>query len=489
MLGRRRPVFWLGVALFVPSLCAPAAAENIARIQADVVEVDFDGEQTHAAGNARLTYGDFEISADELTADRVTGHVAAIGGLRLRQGERQLRGRALEYNMRTEEGVLTEARAAEQGIIIRGERITFSPRELVAHHAHFTTCNRPDPHYSFGAERITLTAQETDYGGPPESGRLSLNRARVSYRGRTLFTLPRYSVSVGRLREPGGAPVPITGFSREDGPYAVISYSLAPPDDRTIANFSYRYTTYRGIRGHVQVGRYLGPAELSLQYVRREDSADRELRADEVETSLADVMINRSPEYGLRLPGLALGPSLRVRGEWLRGSYSEAFAGEQFARATADRSSATLLAYTVPYTLSPAITVSHAFGWRRASYDPGDEFRVRFYSHTADLEFGPRGRLSLSYVARHGSGATPFLFDGIGPERELLGDVRWWVNPRWRLRLVELCDLKAREVRDMILEVTRTVHCLDYTIGWRKSRGALYLGIGLAPTTADWSDD
>jgi len=194
MLRSRRPVSWLGVVLFVPSLCAPAAAQNIARIQADVVEVDFDGEQTHAAGNARLTYGDFEISADELTADRVTGHVAATGNLQLRQGERQLRGRTLEYNIRTEEGVLTEARAAEQGIIIRGERITFSPRELVAHHAHFTTCNRPDPHYSFGAERITLTAQETEYGGPPESGRLSLNRARVTYRGRTLFTLPDVSL-------------------------------------------------------------------------------------------------------------------------------------------------------------------------------------------------------------------------------------------------------------------------------------------------------
>jgi len=484
-MPHRGPALCLGLILFLPLLSATAAAQNVARIQADAVGVDFDRERTHAVGNARLAYGDFEICADELTADRVTGQVSASGSLQLRQGERQLRGRTLEYNMRTEEGVLTEARSAEQGIIISGERITFSPRELVAHNAYFTTCDRPDPHYSFNAERITLTAAETQHGGTPKSGRLSLNRARVTYHGRTLFTLPRYSVAVGSLGEPGGAPLPITGVSRDDGPYAAISYSLAPTDERTIADFSYRYTTFRGVRGHVRVGRHVGPAELSLQYVRREDGADRELRADDLETGLADVMINRSPEYGLRLPGLALGPRLRVRGEWLRGSYSEAFAGEQFARADADRSSASILVYAVPYALSPTITLSHAFGWRQSRYDPGDEFRVRFYSHTASITMGQRGRLAVSHVARRGSGETPFLFDGLGPERELLGDARWRLSPTWRFRLVELYDLKARDVRDMIFEVTRTVHCLNYTVGWRKSRGAFYVGIGLAQPSAE----
>jgi hypothetical protein len=34
---------------------------------------------------------------------------------------------------------------------------------------------------------------------------------------------------------------------------------------------------------------------------------------------------------------------------------------------------------------------------------------------------------------------------------------------------------------DIILSATRTVHCLDYTVGWRKARGALFFGIGITP--------
>jgi hypothetical protein len=33
----------------------------------------------------------------------------------------------------------------------------------------------------------------------------------------------------------------------------------------------------------------------------------------------------------------------------------------------------------------------------------------------------------------------------------------------------------------MIVEATRTAHCLEYTVGWRKDRGTFYVGFGLAP--------
>ena len=475
----------LGLILLDVSTLVSAPLPTVALIEADVVEIDFDHERTHAAGQARLSYADLELRADQLTADRVTGQVEAAGELELTQAGRRLRGEALEYNLRSSEGVLKKARVAEQGVIITGEEVSLSPRQLVAHHAYFTTCDRPHPHYTFGADRITLTAQEGPPGQRPQSGRLTLDRARVTYHGRRLFTVPHYSVSVGELGEPHATPFPVTGFSRDDGPYASIAYALGRPDDPTLADFSYRYTTLRGIRGHIRLRRLLGPAELTAGYVRREDSADREFHPDELEASLAKVLVDRRAEYGVLIPDFPLGRSLRLRGEWLSGSYSERFAQEEEARASADRVSASVLLSANAYAVSPNVTLSHAVGWRRSSYSPGDRFSVRFYRHSADLNLSPTVHLSLSHITRRDSGETPFLFDGVGTGREFLGDLRWRVNPRWRLRLVDLYDLEAKAARDIIFEVTRTAHCLDYTIGWRKTRGTFFLGIGLATPSAE----
>lgn len=478
----------LGVILVqaVPLLAAPAA--TTALVEADVLEVYLDHQRTEAHGAASLYYGTFRLRADRFVADRSTGAVQASGDLELEQAGRCLEGETLEYNLHTEEGVLTEARVAEQGIIITGEKLIFSPTRLVAHRARFTTCDRSDPHYSLGAETISLTAEQTPSGGPPQSGRLTFDRADITYRHRRLFTVPRYSVLVGQLGERNATPLPVTGFSRDDGPYASVSYTLGEPDEPTLADFNYRYTTYRGIRGHLRVRRTVGPLELGAGYVRREDPSDRELNPDYLEAGLANVVLNRMPEYSIRLPELAVGSSLRLRGEYLRGDYSERLPGEEHDRAGARRSSIGLLLSVTPYAASHKVVLSHAIGWRSASYSPGDHLAVWLYRHRAGIDLSRQVNFSLTHVTRRGSGETPFLFDQRGPRRELLGELRWRLGSRWRFRVLDLYDLEERDARDMILELTRTAHCLDYTIGWRKSRGTISLGISLAPASSGPSE-
>ncbi len=463
----------------LPAKAGPEA--RVACFDADVLEISLDEGCTKADGNASFSYGTLTLYADHVTADRSTGEVEARGDLEVTQGGRLLEGESLRYNLRTEEGVLTNARVAEQGVFVRGERIAFSASRIVAHNASFTTCDDPDPHYSFAAGTISLTAESAAPGRPPESGRLTLDHARVTYRNRRLFSLPRYSVSVGRLREPGGTPLPVTGFSREDGPYASISYTLGDPEDPTLGDLSYRYTTLRGIRGHVQLRRTFGPLELVGGYVRREDPSDRDLRADDPEASLADVLLNRDPEYGVRLADFPVGRAVRCSADWLSGSYTEWIAGEEEARARADRAASTVVLSVDPYPISGNVSFGHAFGLRRATYSPGGRYTVRLSRHSAELALSPRARLSLAYVARRSSGETPFLFDGRGPGRELLAELECQVTAQWGFRALDLYDIAGRRARDMVLEVTRTAHCLAYTVGWRKSRGRLYLRVGLAP--------
>jgi hypothetical protein len=132
-----------------------------------------------------------------------------------------------------------------------------------------------------------------------------------------------------------------------------------------------------------------------------------------------------------------------------------------------------------PYKVTRGVKFSHAIGFRRSRYDPGDRFRARFLSNTADVTVDPRLRFAITHIRRDSSGATPFLFDGLGPESELITELWWRVVPDWRLYVVNSYDREENDVRDAAFEVTRTVHCLEYTIGWRKSRGTVYFEVGL----------
>jgi lipopolysaccharide export system protein LptA len=484
----------LGLALLItPRLAAaPDRSDGMpTTVEADVVELDLAHQSTKATGHARLAHGSAALHADQIEADQSTGQVAASGGLALIQEGRRLEGESLTYNLHSQEGALRDARVQEQGVLIRGQAVEFSPLRVVAHNAYFTTCNLPQPDYTLAAESIILTAVhvsersqgpgQAEPGQRPESGRLTLDRAHVTYHGRRLLTLPRYSVSVGQLGEHGSSPFPASGFDREDGPYASISYSIGRPERPTTADLSYRYTSFRGIRGYLKLRQEMGPVELVAGYVRREVSTDRELQPDDFTTGLANVMVNRTPELRASLKDLAIGRSYHLRAELSHGWYSETEHFKADTRARADRLTVGGLLAINPYPVQRHLSLSHAVGWRRSIYSPGDELTIRFLRHSLDYRRDPDTRLSLSYVTRRGSGATPFLFDQIEVGRELLADLRFRLSSHWRLRFADLYDLERGETRDMMLAATRTVHCLDYTFGWRKARGSFFVGINLAP--------
>jgi hypothetical protein len=471
----------LGLAL---SPAVPSAAEQApiaAEIEADSVLVDLDQEWTHASGNARLSYQDFELHADEFTANRVTGDVEALGHLRLVQGERVLHGEVLDFNLRTGSGVLRRARAVEQGVIITGEEIVLSPAGIEAREARLTTCDARDPHYALAARRITLTPAEPSELGQPRSGTVSLSHGRLLYRDKTVLPLPGYSVRVGDTGRADGTPRPQVGITSDDGPYVSFGYTMGSEDTFAFGELSYRYTTSRGIRGYVRAYRLVGPAQVTLGYLRREDPSNRTIEPDDLEASLANVLVDRQPEYGVLVPEYRIARKLSATASWLAGSYTEFDRDGQEELARSDRTSLSAVVRYGPYPVSPSVELSHALGWRRSDYSPGDRLTVRLLRHTAGLRFNHRLRLDLSYITRRETGESPFLFDGVGPNRELLSELTWVVNPAWRARLVHYYDLELNESRDMIVEAIRTAHCLEYTIGWRQETGSIYVGFGVAP--------
>jgi len=479
-----RSVVWAlsALALTVSSAAVGAPDPPAAvSMEADVVVLDLERDRVDASGRAVLSHGGIDLRADRIVAHRGTGKVEASGNLAFLRSGQRLEGDSLTYDAREEKGVLQKARMYERGLIIQGERIEFSPQQIVAHEAHLTTCDRPEPHYGFAARRISLTAAETEQGRSTEAGVLTLDGARLNYHGRRLLTAPRFSVNVGEMERRGFALLPVTGFSKEDGPYASFSYSLGGPPTQTAVDFGYRYTTFRGIRGSLGLLHRLGPLALTASYVRREDNADRELEPDELQTNLDDVLIDRSPEYGVRLASLPLGRALSLRAEWLSGRYRE-WDRETDVRITADRESANALLSVTPYPVARGVSLSHAVGWRRSRYSPGDSLTITRYRHSVSLSLGRRGDLAVSYVASDDSGETPFRFDDVGAARALLADLHYRLSPKWRFRLTNSTDLADGANDDLEFSLTRTIHCLDYTLGWRSARSKFSFRVGLAPT-------
>ena len=121
-------------------------------------------------------------------------------------------------------------------------------------------------------------------------------------------------------------------------------------------------------------------------------------------------------------------------------------------------------------------------GWRRSRYSLGDGLTVTRYRHSVSLALGKRADLAVSYIASDDSGQTPFRFDDSGARRALLADLRWRLGPDWRLRLTNSTDLADGVNDDFEFSLARTIHCLDYTLGWRSARSKFSFGVGLAPT-------
>ncbi len=479
---------------WIPPLAADVPSGAVAPVppaavtEADAVEVDLIRQRTHAVGNATLSYGSMALHADEISADRTSGEVEASGHLAITQQSRRLTGVSLRYNLNTSVGSLEEARVVEQGVFITGQKLTFAPDRIVARDAQFTTCSDDKPHYAFAASDITLTAQQATPSRPPMGGRLTLDHARIMYHGRKLFSLPKYSVSVGDIGKKDTTPLPTTGFSRADGPFTSFMYALGSPDSGWYGGLNYRYTTFKGIRASLLGNAPLGPARLTLGYYRRQDPADREIEPDDLTATTSKVLVNREPEYGIVMPERGLGRHLALDVSWLSGRYREILQDGLVEHAKADRDSVNLLVKILPYHISRSVQLSHAIGWRHSSYSTGDEFDIRLYRNSIDWRANPRLRIKLSHVTRDTEGATPFFFDGVSFPREIVGEFRYVVSPAWRLRFADYYDPDRSRSRDMIIEATRTAHCLEYTLGWRKERGTFYVGFGIAPPAAAGGD-
>src|SRR5216684_6291670 len=129
-------------------------------------------------GNAEIDYKDLILHADQITYNDATGEAVATGNVTLDGGlySEHIVGTVAEYNVRTETGKLYDA-VGTTGIRMKGKNMTLitsnpfaftgkivekvGPERYVIHNGTVTSCELPNPKWTFSAIRIVVDVGET----------------------------------------------------------------------------------------------------------------------------------------------------------------------------------------------------------------------------------------------------------------------------------------------------------------------------------------
>ncbi|MBQ9418845.1 MAG: LPS-assembly protein LptD [Synergistaceae bacterium] len=178
------------------------------RVTLNADRVSFNDETGHALaeGNAVLTYNDISIMAERLDYDADTQKVQAMPlpnqQIVLTDGQRTIKGDNLNYDLNTQEGILTGANTAvpvgESGgvLYVYGDEIDVMPWELAKErklvhgepeeyliewsNVVLTTCALDHPHYRLEAKKISFVPGK----------KLVAKRPRIYLGSKYLFTSP-----------------------------------------------------------------------------------------------------------------------------------------------------------------------------------------------------------------------------------------------------------------------------------------------------------
>ncbi|HPI97316.1 MAG TPA: hypothetical protein PLV56_01130, partial [Synergistales bacterium] len=197
----------LGLMLCPLSGLAEEIEEEVV-LDADKVVFDESSQIGKAEGNVKLTWGTFSVFAPQMEVHVGSKLVRAQGDQEHKvimvEGNRQLTGTSLTYDLNTREGTLHNVSSIyqlEEGkAYIKGENVSLAPKKIARERKWYsleedtsdeefaakwenvsiTTCREPSPHYHLVARRIIILP----------GGRVIVKKPEVYLGSSRLFTYP-----------------------------------------------------------------------------------------------------------------------------------------------------------------------------------------------------------------------------------------------------------------------------------------------------------
>ncbi|MBW2058113.1 MAG: LPS-assembly protein LptD [Deltaproteobacteria bacterium] len=135
-------------------------------IEADRVIYRREQNLYEARGDVEIKMGDVRLRADEVDFFADTGVAEARGHVELTDGIDVLRCDRMRVNLKTQKGVVEEARlVTRENFHITAEKVEkLGPRTYRIHNGTFTTCGGERPDWSFKAKRVDVTLERYAVG-------------------------------------------------------------------------------------------------------------------------------------------------------------------------------------------------------------------------------------------------------------------------------------------------------------------------------------
>jgi LPS-assembly protein len=272
-------VLFLSLWLAPPAPAASDLRQDIERLQQlrDLVDVDADSveyseadRKVVAKGGVRITLEKRSLFADEVSVDLDDQVLVATGNVVLVEGTNRLEGDRIEYNYRTNLGVVTHGRALlDPGVSFQGVEIRRKgEREYTLKDGAFTTCRACQakleiPDWEFRASEATIYQDEW----------VASRHTSFWVKGIPVLYVPAMALSIGPRRT--GFLIPRLGYGNRDGfiykqPFF---WAVSRSQDATLTGiyrtkrgfeFDAEYRYVLGERSHGEMsGRYLHDLEAS----------------------------------------------------------------------------------------------------------------------------------------------------------------------------------------------------------------------------------
>lgn len=475
--------------LIILPASVPLAAEKpviTINVTGDTVEYDQEQRTIAVRGNVRITAQSdrpgaptVSLAAEQLEGNLGTGQVVAQQGVRLLSQQIALRGELVKMNFQTDDFILEKGAASAEvesegfpGRVVRGfffgDKISKEANIIYVINATVTTCDRKNPHYSIGARKLIY--DESTRSLTIRDGRLQLYGLKLNLPG-------HYTTHLGAKAGGGGLPIPLPGYSSYNGLYFPLTYSFLSEDSDWSLMGNLRVGTALQLPGSLVLQRTEPDEVITAMVTRREDVTwDLDKRS----------RISRLPElrYWRGFDPGADGVA-RLQGSVFGGHVVERT--PDFPRVSASRLGASL-----NYSSTPRQRRDHRGIWWGADldqtlYDDGEHLRDLRLEAGYGMQLTDESRAAIWGIHHFTTGSTPFLFDDVFVEDELLAEVRTRIARNWALDLYGRYDVDDSSLRDYHIKLSRRMHCLTWSLQYERAGQTIGIGLDLNGLTGDTS--
>ncbi len=391
--------------LLVVVLARTAGAQPLPiTVDADTIMYDSVQQVVTAQGRVRMLFKRYTLYADAARYDLRTQIVVATGRVRVIDTlGRELRGRTLTYNNRTEEGVLERTEGIvdrERRVYLRGTRLDFSPDRFISHESSVTSCDPRRPLVHITAKRIEIVPEEE----------IVAYDASVYFRGRRVYTARQFVMSL-RPDEPA-ILVPGFGYNDIDGYWVDNKTRIRTPAVR--GTFHLKYGTASGIMGLLALT-HKEPSFSTMLRVGRTQTVDDRRFFNLLQYDVAEVRAEGKP---VPIGSTPLSWTLAGGAGW----FSERLTAQQLvdlghpANVATSRLDGQVTLQTSRIPLAPKLTYGIQTGIRISSYGTGDVRTSTSYGADLVYQMDSFTTVTLGYTRLIISGATPLVLDVVDPE-------------------------------------------------------------------------